>query len=126
MFPDISVEPRFAIDTTGSIVNGNCYWIYASNEEDLNLLYLIEGVANSNLMIRYHDLTFNNKLYSGRKRYLTQYVEKYPIPNPNSVASKRVIAIAKELHNNTELEMRDDLLTELNTMVERAFGFTQD
>ena len=92
----------------------------------MNLLYLIEGVANSNLMIRYHDLTFNNKLYSGRKRYLTQYVEKYPIPNPNSVASKRVIAIAKELHNNTELEMRDDLLTELNTMVERAFGFTQD
>jgi len=126
VFPDISVEPRFAIDTTGSIVNGNCYWIYASNEEDLNLLYLIEGVANSNLMIRYHDLTFNNKLYSGRKRYLTQYVEKYPIPNPNSVASKRVIAIAKELHNDTELEMRDDLLTELNTMVERAFGFTQD
>lgn len=125
VFPDISVEPRFAIDTTGSIVNGNCYWIYASNDEDLNLLYLIEGVANSNLMIRYHDLTFNNKLYSGRKRYLTQYVEKYPVPNPNSEASKRVVAIAKELHNSTAIDKNEALLIELNTMVERAFGFTQ-
>ena len=125
VFPDISVEPRFAIDTTGSIVNGNCYWIYASNDEDLNLLYLIEGVANSNLMIRYHNLTFNNKLYSGRKRYLTQYVEKYPVPNPNSAASKKIIAIAKKLHDNTELEKRNALLTELNTMVEIAFGLTQ-
>lgn len=121
VFPDISMEPRFAIDTTGAIINGNCYWLYASNEEDLNLLYLIEGVANSNLMVHYHDLCFNNKLYSGRRRYLTQYVEKYPVPNPTTSYAKRIIEIAKRLHSHvTEIEYKE-LVTELNISVEKAF-----
>jgi hypothetical protein len=121
IFPDISVEPRFAIDTTGAIVNGNCYWIYASNEADLNLLYLIEGIANSSLMVRYHDLCFNNKLYSGRRRYLTQYVEKYPVPDPNNAYSKEIIRIAKQLHAAPSDKISSHLLLELNEIVPKAF-----
>lgn len=122
VFPDISLNPRFAIDTSGAIVNGNCYWIYATNEDELDLLYLIEGVANSDLMTKYHDLCFNNKLYSGRRRYLSQYVEKYPIPSPSSNHSKRIVQIAKELHSNCNIPNREDLLTELNKCVEQAFA----
>ncbi|MCY4456377.1 MAG: hypothetical protein OXB90_00325, partial [Acidimicrobiaceae bacterium] len=27
VFPDIADAPRFAIDRSGSIVNGDCYWM---------------------------------------------------------------------------------------------------
>lgn len=121
IFPDISAEPRFAIDKSGAIVNGNCYWIYASNEEDLNLLYLIAGVANSNLMIKYHDLCFNNKLYNGRRRYLSQYIEKYPVPDPNTIYAHKIIDIVKRLHSHVEDSEYNYLLSALNENVNLAF-----
>ena len=123
VFPDISLEPRFAYDNTGAIVNGNCYWIVAQNQEEEQLLYLIEGVANSRLMVKYHDLRFNNKLYSGRRRYLTQYVEKYPMPNPENIYSQKVIEIAKQLNACKDESAKCCLIAELNTNVEKAFGF---
>jgi len=121
VFPDISVEAQFSYDGSGSIVNGNCYWIVAKTKQESFLLLLIQGVANSQLMAQYHDLCFNNKLYSGRRRYLSQYIEKYPIPDPENPYSKKIIAIVKKLnsqeHNNQELEK------ELNMNVLNAFGF---
>ena len=121
IFPDISAEPRFAIDTSGAIVNGNCYWIYASNEEELDLLYLIAGVANSSLMIKYHDLCFNNKLYNGRRRYLSQYIEKYPVPDPNTIYAHKIIDIVKRLHSHVEDGEYNCLLSALNENVNLAF-----
>ncbi len=121
IFPDISAEPRFAIDTSGAIVNGNCYWIYASNEEELNLLYLIAGIANSNLMVKYHDLCFNNKLYNGRRRYISQYIEKYPIPNPNTIYARKIIEIAKKLHSHVPECEYNNLISVLNETVDLAF-----
>jgi len=121
IFPDISLEPRFAYDTTGAIVNGNCYWIVAENAEEESLLLLIEGVANSKVMMKYHDLRFNNKLYSGRRRYLAQYVEKYPMPNPNNQHSKNIIEIVKQLNCSIDAD-KQQLLNKLNDEVEHAFG----
>lgn len=123
VFPDISLEPRFAYDTTGAIVNGNCYWIVAQNPKEEELLYLIEGVANSRLMMKYHDLRFNNKLYSGRRRYLTQYVEKYPMPNPENIYSQKVIEIVKQLNACHDETAKNCLIEDLNANVEKAFGF---
>ncbi|NLI35021.1 MAG: N-6 DNA methylase [Bacteroidales bacterium] len=123
VFADISVEPRFAIDKTGAIVNGNCYWLAATNEEEENLLYLIVGVANSKVMERYHDLCFNNKLYNGRRRYLSQYVEKYPMPNPKCLYSIRIIEIVKELYSGNKC--KKELINYerlIDSLVERAFG----
>jgi len=121
VFPDISIEALFSYDESGSIVNGNCYWIVAQTKQEQNLLLLIQGIANSQLMAQYHDLCFNNKLYSGRRRYLSQYIEKYPIPNPDNPYSKNIVEIVKKLnsqeHNNQELEK------ELNVCVSKAFGF---
>ena len=74
VFPDISIEARFAYDESGAIVNG----IAIGSQQKLKLkklLLLVQGIANSDLMSIYHDLCFNNKLYSGRRRYLSQYVE---------------------------------------------------
>ncbi len=124
VFPDISIEAKFAYDESGAIVNGNCYWIVAKTETENNLLLLIQGVANSELMKTYHDLCFNNKLYSGRRRYLSQYVEKYPIPNPNSDYSKNIIRIVTKLNTIRDSSVCSLLIQELNKNVRFAFGFT--
>ena len=46
-------------------------------------------------MATYHDLAFNNRLYAGRRRYLTQHVARYPLPDPNKSESRQLIALVK-------------------------------
>ena len=122
VFPDISLKPRFYFDEGGKIVNGNCYWIVAKNNEDIEKLLLIQGIANSKLMTKYHDLVFNNKLYSGRRRYFSQYVEKYPIPDYNSTVAKEIISIVKKLnHSSLDNEILN-LEIQLETKIANAFG----
>lgn len=94
VFPDISSEARFLIDESGAIVDGNCYWIQAKDNNN-DILYLIVAVANSSLMKKYHSLAFQNVLYAGKRRYLTQYVSKYPIPDPTSAISRELIDYVK-------------------------------
>jgi len=122
VFPDISPVPSFMYDVSGSIVDGNCYWMtFDSCEEDW--LYLILGIANSVLMTRFHDLSFNNKLYSGRRRYLTQYVEKYPLPDIRCLAARRVIETVKKILRGGH--SRDETIAlenELETSVMAAYS----
>lgn len=124
VFPDISIEAQFAYDESGAIVNGNCYWIVAQNDSEKDMLLLIQGIANSDLMSTYHDICFNNKLYSGRRRYLSQYVEKYPIPNPNCNYSKNIVKIVKKLNSSKDADFYSVLTQELNKNVRLAFGIT--
>lgn len=122
VFPDISLNPRFYFDNGGKIVNGNCYWIVATKEQDIEKLLLIQGVANSKLMTKYHDLVFNNKLYSGRRRYFTQYVEKYPLPDFNSSKAKEIVAIVKALNQPNNKEKISELENQLEVKVAESFG----
>ncbi len=124
VFPDISVKPRFCFDKTGAVVNGNCYWICAQNEIEENLLLLIEGVCNSSIMTKYHDAKFTNKLYSGRRRYLTQYIEEYPIPNPDSKTSKQIILLVNRINNTSDNTQKEILASQVDKLVEKAFGLT--
>ena len=122
VFPDISLNPRFYFDKGGKIVNGNCYWIVATNETDIDKLLLIQGVANSKLMTKYHDLVFTNKLYSGRRRYFTQYVEKYPLPDFNAPISLEIIALVKQLNVSHNKENLENLVHQLEIKVAESFG----
>ncbi len=122
VFPDISVRPRFCFDESGALVNGNCYWMCAQNEDERNLLLLIEGVCNSDVMVKYHDLCFNNKLYSGRRRYLAQYIEEYPIPSPELDSSKRIISIVKQINITSDETQKSILSSEVNELVKISFG----
>ena len=124
VFPDISVKPRFCFDKTGAVVNGNCYWICAQNEVEENLLLLIEGVCNSSIMTKYHDAKFTNKLYSGRRRYLSQYIEEYPIPNPDSDISRQIVLLVDRINNTSDAKEKDILASEVDKLVENAFGLT--
>ena len=124
VFPDISVKPRFCFDNTGAVVNGNCYWVCATTKEEENLLLLIEGICNSSIMTKYHDSKFTNKLYSGRRRYLSQYIEEYPIPDPNCDASKQIILFVDRLNNTSDNKEKEVLASEVDKLVEKAFGLT--
>lgn len=124
VFPDISVKPRFCYDKSGAIVNGNCYWICAQDEDENNLLMLIEGVANSDVMIKYHDLCFNNKLYSGRRRYLTQYIEQYPMPDPNSNHAQDIIKLVKKINSCADESEISKLSAIINEKVKLAFNIS--
>ena len=122
VFPDISPMPRFYFDEGGKIVNGNCYWIVAEKPEDKDKLLLIQGIANTNLMTRYHDLVFNNKLYSGRRRYLTQYVERYPLPDLESDMTKEIVSIVRKLNDTKNEKSIDKFKNDLEVTVGWAFG----
>lgn len=123
VFPDISLYPRFCYDESGAIVNGNCYWMCANTESERQLLLLIEGVCNSDVMVKYHDLCFNNKLYSGRRRYLSQYIEQYPMPDPNSNFAKEIVKVVDGINKDTNPVTRDSSVKYLNALVRQAFGF---
>ena len=71
-------------------------------------------------MTKYHDLMFNNKLYAGRRRYFTQYVEKYPIPEINSPYSEEIISIVKKLNSSTT-DDKEKLIKNLEYAVAKAF-----
>lgn len=122
VFPDISLKPRFYLDIDGRIVNGNCYWIVATKDEDVEKLLLIQGIANSKLMTKYHDLVFNNKLYSGRRRYFSQYVEKYPLPDFDSLKTREIIAIVKKLNQTRNEAEVAELENQLEVKVAESFG----
>jgi len=122
VFPDISIGPRFYYDNTGKIVNGNCYWIVAEKEADNNILLLIQGIANSKLMTKYHDLVFNNKLYSGRRRYFSQYVENYPLPDIDTIESKEIINTVKQINVTDDEKIITKLSKVLENQVAKAYN----
>lgn len=117
VYPDISPAPKFCLDEKGSVVNGDCYWITVEEGESEDWLYLIMAVANSKVMTKYHDLAFNNKLYSGRRRYLTQYVKKYPLPDVKSEEAQKIVQKAKKL--TKEQEEKEN---EIEKLIEKIYG----
>ena len=92
VFPDISVAPRFALDRSGAIVNGDCYWISVPDIGSDTLPYLLMGVANSTLGLRFYDAVCGNRLYAARRRWITQYVARLPVPDPSTAAAAALVA----------------------------------
>ena len=128
VFPDISVRGRFAIDRSGAVVNGDCYWISLDDLgcQDLgcqDLALLMAGVANSAFGARFYDLTCGNQLYAGRRRWITQYVERFPVPDPAGSAARQVVAVARKLCE-AGAESQPDLAALLDEAVDAAFGVT--
>ncbi|MFC9966677.1 Eco57I restriction-modification methylase domain-containing protein [Nocardia ignorata] len=95
VFPDISERPRFALDRSGAVVNGDCYWISLTDldagKSATDLAYLLMGVANSALGLRFYDAVCGNRLYSGRRRWITQYVARLPLPDPCGPAAVEIV-----------------------------------
>ncbi len=122
VFRDISEKPTFWIDAEGSIVNGDCYWLACDREEQSDLLWLACAVANSTFIEEFYDHRFNNKLYSGRRRFITQYVEQFPLPDPELAESRRIVEAAKQISELADQPVAVSLQNELERLVWSAFG----
>jgi hypothetical protein len=120
VFRDIAVEPTFWIDLDGSVVNGDCYWLISQNPAQTDLLWLAAAVGNSTFIERFYDLSFHNKLYAGRRRFITQYVEKFPLPDPRSPLGKGIIAKAKRIFECIPSPEAEQLQKELDATVWEA------
>lgn len=122
VFPDISDKPVFWIDTEGAVVNGECYWVCCENEGDEDLLWLALAVANSTFIEAFYDHKFNNKLYAGRRRFITQYVEQFPLPDPARAETQAIITMTKKIYALTPSSEADILAAELDKLVWSVFG----
>jgi hypothetical protein len=97
VWPDISEQPKFFLDNSGAIVNGDCYWLTLREGFADDWLYLILAVANSGVATQYYDYVFCNKLYARRRRFMTQYVANFPLPDLERELAQDVVAQAKKL-----------------------------
>ena len=122
VFRDISERPTFWIDLDGSVVNGDCYWLAASRADDTGLLWLACAVANSTFAESFYDHRFNNKLYAGRRRFITQYVEQFPLPDPSLPLSQDIITRAQAIYEANHAPQAREMERELDSLVWQAFG----
>lgn len=120
VFRDISETPQFWFDNSGAIVNGDCYWIDIDSGVPDDMVYLALAVANSTFIEKYYDIRFNTKLYSGKRRFMTQYVEQFPLPASNSAPSKAAISIVRDVVKSRR-PISDEDMGRLNTLVEQMF-----
>lgn len=125
VYPDISEEPKFFLDLSGAVVNGDCYWITLNEGVEPDYLYLLLAVANSTFATMFYDTAFHNKLYAGRRRFMTQYVRQFPIPSIEKNESQKIIKLTKTTmlkNNGTNTDQR--IAGELDTLVWTSFGLS--
>lgn len=122
VFRDIAKQPTFWIDKDRSVVNGDCYWLICQNIGETDLLWLAAAIGNSTFIEAFYDRCFHNKLYAGRRRFITQYVEKFPLPDPESDIGQDIIRMAKQIYNCMPLTEAEELQKEIDGKVWQAFG----
>jgi hypothetical protein len=122
VFRDICEVPTFWVDLDGSVVNGDCYWLALNPASDTDLLWLAVAVANSSFIEAFYDHRFHNKLYAGRRRFMTQYVEQFPLPDPSREESGKLVDLAKRIYDLTPSALTGDLESQLDSLVWQAFG----
>jgi hypothetical protein len=125
-FPDISERPVFAMSLAGEIVQGDCYWFAAETEEKSDWLWLALAVANSRFIEAYYDHAFNNRLYAGRRRFLTQYVERFPLPNPAAKPAREIIRLVKQAYELTPSSEAERIAADLENLIWSAFGLPKE
>ncbi|MDX1823002.1 MAG: hypothetical protein R3197_19090 [Paracoccaceae bacterium] len=116
--PKVGVKETVYAAPEGTIVNGDCYWLTGDEE----LLWLALGVANSTFAERFYDRRWNNKLYAGRRRYITQYVEQFPLPDPDSRAAIEIASACRDLYARMDRGTDSAAERRIDEMVWAAFG----
>jgi len=125
VFRDICEHPVFWLDLSGAVVNGDCYWLQADGREAERLLWLAAAVGNSSFIEEFYDRRFNNKLYSRRRRFLTQYVEQFPLPDPDGALGQAIIRLAREVYEKIDDSDVAEIEREIDALVWEAFGLSQ-
>lgn len=122
IFRDISEKPTFWAEFGEAVVNGDCYWMAIPSDKK-DLTWLLLAIANSTFIEKFYDHKFSNKLYSGRRRYITQYVSKFPVLDPQSEPAKKIVTMAKSIYEKAiKDEDYSQLEQALDSSVYKAFG----
>ena len=124
VYPDISETPCFFLDTTGAIVNGDCYWITLNDGADPDWLLLMLAVANSTFITRYYDAVYHNKLYSGRRRFMTQYVSGFPLPRLQGACGRAIVRLVSRLVDGGK--RNHAIEKQIDQFVWKAFGLVEE
>lgn len=119
VYPDISESPRFWLDRSGAVVNGDCYWITLRDAVEDDWLLVLLAVANSTLITKFYDTVFHNKLYAGRRRFMTQYVKQFPVPALQSKCAQQIVRRVKTALRSGMTTRREN---ELDSLVWESFG----
>lgn len=122
VFRDISEHPQFWLDTSGAIVNGDCYWIEIQDYVMDDVVYLALAIANSRFIEKYYDVKFNTKLYSGKRRFMSQYVEQFPIPSYTTELAQEAIWIVKQIIAEKNNDVIPDYKEKLDCIVDKLFA----
>lgn len=126
VFRDIAEEPTFWIDQGGTIVNGDCYWLVVDDRSALDLLWLAVAVGNSSFIKAFYDHRFHNRLYARRRRFVTQYVEQFPLPDPARPISSLITAHAKLAYEEAGTAEGERIASTLEGLVWEAFGLPSE
>lgn len=121
VFRDIADTPQFWLDTSGAIVNGDCYWLDTTSNVQESDLCLALGMLNSKFITEYYDRKVNNKLFAGKRRFMTQYVEQFPLPSIQTNEAQEIVTIVSgALNRHAELTPQEK--ERVNTLVYCCFG----
>jgi len=116
----------FWMDKDAHIVNGDCYWLINENPKfSDDILWLVLAIANSTFIESFYDIKFQNKLYSNRRRYITQYVEKFPLLDPSCEISKKLISLSRSCYKEQNHQASIKIEEEINKLIWQGFGVTQ-
>ncbi len=122
VFRDIVDKPTFWMDLSGSVVNGDCYWLTCRTPGQSDWLWLALAVGNSSFIETFYDRRFNNKLYAGRRRFMTQYVEHFPLPALHTDTARTIIRLAKDIYETLARRAATEMERQLDRLVWQAFG----
>lgn len=127
VLPDISVEPRFFVDRLGCVVNGDCYWLKLKRGVDARWRLLLLGIGNSTLATAYYDAMFHNKLYAGRRRFMSQYVRAFPLPDPSSPPASALCNAVEGLLSASDRDAASaDADANVNELAWECFGLREE
>jgi len=129
VFRDIAEESEFLVDLNGHVINGDCYWMVAESPRMEDLLWLAMGVGNSSFIAKFYDHRFHNKLYAGRRRFMSQYVRQFPLPRPDTVYAQKLVKLVRALYEDRGSFEDKQLLEqqkEVDELVYRSFGLTEE
>jgi len=125
VFRDIAPRATFWFDAEGTVVNGDCYWLKPHPGVDDNALWVALAVAASTFVDAWYDRVCNNRLYAGRRRYLTQYVAQFPLPVLDGPPARDLAHRAQTLYAelaDASADLLSEALSSLDAAVWRAFG----
>jgi len=127
VFPDISENPRFFLDLSGAVVNGDCYWSILKPGMDPDWLPLLLAIANSSFIVKYYDTVFHNKLYSGRRRFMAQYVKRFPLPDFGCSAARQLVGeVNRLIGSRLGAQETCRLQSRVDALVWEAFGLGEE